>query len=118
MHSVGRYLRSPLMEPRDARKLGEFMQQVMSMRSKLVLGVAGGKLSEGVEYTLPSPEGRRSIVGSVVIAGLPFPVPDFEFELRRKLYEERYCKSLRLPALSAHAQPRAAERGQSRQKRP
>ncbi len=89
MHSVGRHLNA-LMEPKSSKRLGEFLQQVKTPGKKLVLGVAGGKLSEGVEYTLPSPEGRRSIVGTVVIAGLPFPAPDFEFEVRRKLYERRY----------------------------
>ncbi|NOZ76727.1 MAG: hypothetical protein GXO65_03435, partial [Euryarchaeota archaeon] len=57
---------------------------------KTVLAVAGGKLSEGVEFTLDREGVRKSVVSTVIIAGLPFPVPDLEMEIKRAFFEERY----------------------------
>jgi len=52
--------------------------------------VAGGKFSEGVEFTAIRNGERRSLVGAVIIAGLPFPVPDVEMEIKRKAYEKKF----------------------------
>jgi DNA excision repair protein ERCC-2 len=89
LESVRRYFKA-LPEPRDAREAERFIREAKSREKKAIFAVAGGKLSEGVEYTVEREEGKESVVGSVVIAGFPFPVPDFEMELKRSLFEERF----------------------------
>jgi len=87
--AVGRYLNA-LEEPREAEEAERLIARIREGGARVVFAVAGGKLSEGVEFTAACEGGKRSLVGSVVIAGLPFPVPDFEMEVRRGIFERRY----------------------------
>ena len=50
------------------------------------MAVCGGKLSEGVEFVING----KSIIKTVVIAGFPFPMPNFEMELRKELYDKAF----------------------------
>lgn len=89
MKAVGSRLEA-VEEPRDSREAEELKQRVVSRGESLVLGVAGGKFSEGVEFTsVERSEGRRSLIGTIVIAGLPFPRPDLETELKKEVYERK-----------------------------
>jgi DNA excision repair protein ERCC-2 len=89
LESVRKYF-AALAEPRSAKQAEEFIMQARHGGKLAIFAVAGGKLSEGVEYTVEGEGGKESVVGSVVIAGFPFPVPDFEMELRRSLFEKRF----------------------------
>lgn len=89
LEAVRRYFSAPA-EPRSAEHVEEFIAEATQGGKLAIFAVAGGKLSEGVEYTVEEVQGKRSVVGSVVIAGFPFPVPDFEMELRRGAFERRF----------------------------
>jgi len=89
MDKVDRYV-DAICEPRDSREAESFWKQVRTEESKLALAVSGGKMSEGVEYTIGTGKEKRSVVATVAIAGFPFPIPDFEMEMRTKYYEERF----------------------------
>ncbi len=92
MEKVGQHV-DAIREPTDSREADSFWRTVRTEESKLALAVSGGKMSEGVEYTIGKGAERRSVVATVVIAGFPFPVPDFEMEMRTKYYEERFGAS-------------------------
>lgn len=51
----------------------------------MVNAVAGGKLVEGVEYTGP----QGSLVGTVFIAGVPYPQPDDQLRDRLQALSRR-----------------------------
>lgn len=89
MEGVGKYLDAEA-EPRRSRDLTSLWGRVTDGKKHLLLAVSGGKLSEGVEFTAQAAGGRRSLVGTVIVAGLPFPSPDFEMALRSRRYEERF----------------------------
>lgn len=77
-------------EPGDSRGAERFWKKVRNRRKKTVFVVAGGKLSEGVEYTIEDGGRKESVVKTVIAAGFPFPVPDFELNIKGMLYEERF----------------------------
>ncbi len=89
LESVRKYFSAPA-EPRRADEVEAFIAEAKRGGKLAIFAVAGGKLSEGVEYTVEGEGGKKSVVGSVVIAGFPFPVPDFEMELRRSMFERRF----------------------------
>lgn len=86
---VGKYLDSSL-EPKSAREIGDFIKSNLNDRKGIILAVSGGKLSEGVEFTLNGNGIRKSVIGTVIIAGLPFPRPDFYLNLKKGFYESRF----------------------------
>jgi DNA excision repair protein ERCC-2 len=86
---VGRYTPA-LKEPRDSREMEQFLKQVKADGQKLIFAVTGGKMSEGIEYTVGENEEKESIIKSVITAGFPFPVPDFELKIKGTRYEERF----------------------------
>ncbi len=86
---VGKYAPA-LTEPKDSREMEGFLKQVKSGGQKLVFAVTGGKMSEGIEYTVGKSDEKESIMKSVVTAGFPFPVPDFELKIKGTRYEERF----------------------------
>jgi DNA excision repair protein ERCC-2 len=86
---VGKYVPA-LTEPRDSREMEQFLKQVKAGGQKLIFAVTGGKMSEGIEYTVGENEKKESIIKSVVTAGFPFPVPDFELKIKGTRYEERF----------------------------
>lgn len=89
MEAVGSRIPS-LREPRGSRDLDAFLEAVKAPGKKTVLAVAGGKLAEGVEFTQGEEGKKKSVISTVVIAGLPFPVPDMEMEIKKGFFEERF----------------------------
>ena len=89
MERVGRYA-SALAEPKDSREMEMFLKKTKSGGDKLVFAVTGGKMSEGVEYTVGEEDRKESIIKTVITAGFPFPVPDFELKIKGTRYEERF----------------------------
>ncbi|MEE8167803.1 MAG: ATP-dependent DNA helicase [Candidatus Hydrothermarchaeales archaeon] len=91
MKKVGKHLDSEVMsEPTDSREVEAFWRKVKNREKKMVLAVSGGKMSEGVEYTVGKGSARESVVATVVIAGFPFPVPDFEMEMKGRYYDREF----------------------------
>jgi len=89
VREVGKYV-DALCEPNSGRKTDEFWAGLRSRGKKIVFAVSGGKLSEGVEYTIEKDCGKESVIGSVIVAGFPFPVPDFEMEVKSRYYEQKF----------------------------
>ncbi len=91
MENVSRYVQA-IVEPRDSREVDKFWQKSMSKVNgkKLIFAVTGGKMSEGVELTVGEKDKKESLIKSVIIAGFPFPVPDFELKIKGTRYEERF----------------------------
>lgn len=73
-------------EPKENKELKTLIEKIKNEKKALLFAVCGGKLSEGVEFTIDG----SSIVKTIVIAGLPFPVPNFELELKRELYDRKF----------------------------
>lgn len=48
------------------------IERIVNEKKSLILAVARGKLSEGVEFT----QDGKSLISDVVIVGIPYPVPD------------------------------------------
>jgi DNA excision repair protein ERCC-2 len=90
LEAVGGRLEDALREPRGQRDLEALLEEIRSRGHRLLLAVAGGKMSEGVEYTFEESGEKRSAIGSVVQVGFPFPPPDFEKEMKSRLYEARF----------------------------
>ncbi|MBI5252837.1 MAG: ATP-dependent DNA helicase [Euryarchaeota archaeon] len=89
MREVSKYI-DALCESSDGRKTDEFWARLRNKNKKIVFAVSGGKLSEGVEYTVEKDCGKESVIGSVIVAGFPFPVPDFEMEIKSRYYEQKF----------------------------
>ncbi|MFW6144418.1 MAG: helicase C-terminal domain-containing protein, partial [Candidatus Natronoplasma sp.] len=65
---------------REKKKLVESLKRG---ENKLLLGVQGGSLSEGIDY-------RNNILSSVIIAGIPFPPPSLKLEALEEYYTEKF----------------------------
>jgi DNA excision repair protein ERCC-2 len=89
MGQVGGYVPA-IAEPRESREMEQFLKSVKSGGKRLVFAVTGGKMSEGIEYTVGEDAEKESIIKSIVTAGFPFPVPDFELKIKGTRYEERF----------------------------
>ncbi len=89
MDNVAQHL-DAICEPTGSEEADAFWTKVRNEESKLVLAVSGGKMSEGVEYTIGRGSERKSVIATIAIAGFPFPIPDFEMEMRTKHYEKRF----------------------------
>lgn len=64
-----------------------WIKELKEKKHELILGVAGGKISEGIEIV--DPQGR-SMISTIIIVGLPYPVPSKAHEALMKRYTERY----------------------------
>ncbi len=89
MRNVGSHV-DALKEPPSSSRTDAFWDELRKHSKKIVFAVSGGKLSEGVEYTIENNGVKESVIGTVVIAGFPFPVPDFEMELKGRMYDEKF----------------------------
>lgn len=89
MRQVSEWLEATV-EPKDNRDAEKLRKKAIETGKGIILGVAGGKFSEGVEFTRVEEGIRKSLVKAVVIAGLPFPAPDSEMELRQKIYDKKF----------------------------
>ncbi|MFW9780390.1 MAG: helicase C-terminal domain-containing protein [Candidatus Heimdallarchaeota archaeon] len=65
-----------------------FITELQTKRHALVLGVLGGKLSEGIEVL--HPESKRSLLTLICIAGMAFPRPNATTLLLQDLYRKRW----------------------------
>lgn len=91
LHNIAQHVNGEVViEPASGEAQEGFWKKARARGRKMIFAVSGGKYSEGVEYTIEENGRRESIVDLVVIAGLPFPVPDFELELRQRRYESRF----------------------------
>jgi|GEM_PF-1292848 DNA excision repair protein ERCC-2 len=90
MYAVAKYLNEVGLEPADSAQAEDFWKQVVDKGQKKVFAVSGGKFSEGVEFTINKGNEKKSVISTLIIAGFPFPVPDFELEIKSKFYEERF----------------------------
>ncbi len=63
----------------------EMIGSLHHSRNKLLLGVQGGSLSEGVDY-------KNNILCSVMIAGIPFPPPSPEVKALEEYYTKKFDK--------------------------
>ncbi|MHA1214394.1 MAG: helicase C-terminal domain-containing protein [Candidatus Hodarchaeales archaeon] len=64
-----------------------FLDELRSKKHELILGVLGGKLSEGVEIL---DFNKRSLLTLIIIAGLPYPRPDMTSQYLQFLYTRRW----------------------------
>ncbi|MEF8874361.1 MAG: helicase C-terminal domain-containing protein [Candidatus Thermoplasmatota archaeon] len=65
------------------REKKELVDSLKGRNDKLLLGVQGGSLSEGIDY-------RNNILSSVMIAGIPFPPPSLKVEALEEYYTEKF----------------------------
>jgi DNA excision repair protein ERCC-2 len=73
----------------SATRLEDVMQKIsdaaLSGSKMIVIGVARGKILEGVEFVRDG----SSLVGAVVVAGIPYPIPDDILKWRAKVVLQR-----------------------------
>ena len=62
-----------IVETEDTR-IGDVIDYVLAHKHVLIHGVAGGKLSEGIEVIDEKTE--ESMIKAVIVAGIPYPQPD------------------------------------------
>ncbi len=72
----------------EERSLGkrdkeEMVDKLHINNDKLLLGVQGGSLSEGVDY-------RNNILSSILIVGIPFPPPSLELDALQAYYTNKF----------------------------
>jgi len=63
----------------------EIVLNILKAKRMVVLAVARGKILEGVEFL----QDGHSLIDSVVIAGVPFPVPDLFYKVRASKIMDR-----------------------------
>ncbi len=61
----------------------DLVERLKKSDDKVLLGVQGGSLSEGIDY-------RDNILSSVMIVGIPFPPPSLEMEALEGYYTEKF----------------------------
>lgn len=61
----------------------EIVNELHRFRNKLLMGVQGGSLSEGVDY-------KNNILCSVMIAGIPFPPPSPDVKALEDYYSKKF----------------------------
>ncbi|ABL77887.1 ATP-dependent DNA helicase [Thermofilum pendens] len=86
MMGVYPYIRSkPVIIERRDSTIGSMLGKVLELEKALLLVVARGKFAEGVEFTVLG----KSLIDTIVIAGLPVPEPSVENEKLYELLQER-----------------------------
>ena len=86
-HLMNHGLQADVIEPRQ----GSAPLDEISFRhddSLRIMGVMGGKITEGVE--LIHPDTRQSLLTLVIITGLAYPVPDTIHEYLMRTYSQKY----------------------------
>jgi DNA excision repair protein ERCC-2 len=91
MKELDVHLKADFVEPSYSKNFGVIKSITRSDTKKLILAVAGGKLSEGVEFVNSK---KESSLGLVIFAGLPFPAPSTETEYLQKEYQKRFGSEL------------------------
>ena len=64
-----------------------FLDELPDKKHELILGVLGGRLSEGVEILN---QDNRSLLTLIIIAGMPYPRPDATNKLLSSLYTRKW----------------------------
>lgn len=67
-------------------KLVDVAEEVKSRINVILHCVAGGKFTEGIEFTV----NKRSLIRAIAVAGLPFPEPSEYLEARMRRYKEMF----------------------------
>lgn len=75
---ISNYIQGPKFVEDRQTPIQEVKKLILTGGRRIILAVAHGKLLEGVELV----ENGRSMIDSVVIAGIPYPVPDDLYKLR------------------------------------
>ncbi len=76
-----------LVEERDHNKQQkkQLVENLKRKNEKILLGVQGGSLSEGIDY-------RNNILSAVFIVGIPFPPPSLEVSALEEYYRNKFGK--------------------------
>ena len=75
---ISNYIQGPKFVEDRLTPIQEVKKLILAGGRRVILAVAHGKLLEGIELV----EGGKSLIDSVVIAGIPYPVPDDLYKLR------------------------------------
>ena len=75
---ISNYIQGPKFVEDRQTPIQEVKKLILAGGRRVILAVAHGKLLEGVELV----EDGKSMIDSVVIAGIPYPVPDDLYKLR------------------------------------
>jgi len=90
---------TPIVEPRSSDSMTEILQELRTCNPphELILGVLGGKFSEGIEILSDRFSPPRSLLTQVIVAGIPHPPPsnvDTIQGVLEQLYTRKYGSSL------------------------
>ena len=91
MKELDTHLKADFVEPSHSKNFGVIKSITRSDSKKLILAVAGGKLSEGVEFVNIR---KESSLGLVIFAGLPFPAPSTETDYLQNEYQKKFGTEL------------------------
>jgi Rad3-related DNA helicase len=69
-----------------------FIDKLNSKTHEIIFGVLGGKLSEGIEIL--HPKSKRSLLTLIIIAGVPYTIPNSTNLLIKNLYTQRWGKRM------------------------
>ena len=75
---ISNYIQGPKFVEDRQTPIQEVKKLILAGGRRIILAVAHGKLLEGVELA----ENGKSLIDSVVVAGIPYPVPDDLYKLR------------------------------------
>ncbi|MFQ5976754.1 MAG: helicase C-terminal domain-containing protein [Candidatus Heimdallarchaeota archaeon] len=90
--AIANRLTTPYVEKRGPGHYPTWLDEVRELPHELILGVMGGRLSEGVEIL--DPTSGRSRISMVCIAGLSYMKPDLMSAVLEKLHVKRYGRML------------------------
>ena len=80
------HLSRPMIIEHKKTKIREVKTFLRESPSTVIFCVAGGKLAEGIDYRIND----RTLIKSVIIAGLPFPEYSLILRKKQKYYEEKF----------------------------
>lgn len=82
---ISEHIHAPKFVEDRETPIEEVKKLIIAGGRRIIIAVAHGKLLEGVELV----ENGRSLIDSVVVAGIPYPVPDDLYKLRFAKVTER-----------------------------
>ena len=82
---ISDYIHAPKFVEERQTPIEEVKKLILAGGRRIIIAVAHGKLLEGVEFV----EQGGSLIDSVVVAGIPYPVPDDLYKLRFAKVTER-----------------------------
>ncbi len=72
----------------EKQKNPHWLSELAHKRHELIIGVLGGRLSEGVEIL--EPHTKRSLITLIIIVGLPYPEPTMYHQFLFRLYSKKW----------------------------